>query len=154
MFSRCLLVGRREEIGTCDLSETVRSESQGQVATSGRISLGFCNYKVLIEHNKEHQESSHQEAIKHHLGLAFILPGCLQSHPLSSTRTLIGKPEPKNYLMAEARVGFCLPSPSLLKSRQSLCSIPRLTLSRSRSEEPKPTTRWRSPIGDAAHRLE
>lgn len=95
MFSRCLLVGRREEMGTCDLSETVRSESQGQVAASGRISLGFCNYKLLMERNKEHREPSHQEAINHHLGLAFILPGCLQSHPLSSTRTLIGRPEPR-----------------------------------------------------------
>lgn len=95
MLPRCLLVGRQEEMGTCDLSETVRRESQGQVAASGRISLGFCNYKLLIEHNKEHQESSHQEDIKHNLGLAFILPGCLQSHPLSSTRTLIGRSEPR-----------------------------------------------------------
>lgn len=44
---------------TCDLSEQVRSESQGQVAASVRISLGFCNYKLLIEHNKKHYESSH-----------------------------------------------------------------------------------------------
>lgn len=39
-------------------------------------SLGFCNYKLWIEHNKEHQESSHEEAVNHHAGLAFILPGC------------------------------------------------------------------------------
>lgn len=51
--------GRGGEMRTCDLSEQVRSESQGQVAASMRISLGFCNYKLLIEHNKKHQESSH-----------------------------------------------------------------------------------------------
>lgn len=84
-----------EKMRTRDLSEPVRSESRGQAASSVRISLGFCNYRLLIEHNKEHQESSHQEAIKHHLGLAFIFPGCLQSLPLSSSRPLIGRSEPR-----------------------------------------------------------
>lgn len=60
MFPRCLLGGcGGGEMRTCDLSEQARSESQGQVAASVRISLGFCNYKLLIEHNKKHYESSH-----------------------------------------------------------------------------------------------
>lgn len=55
VFPRRLLVGR----GKRDWSQRVRVKAKAMWLSSVRIPLGFCNYQLLIEHNKEHQEFSH-----------------------------------------------------------------------------------------------